>query len=292
MHMINHFRLEMPLPLVGIGHSFGAAVLCNLALIHPRLLSTLVLLDPVIQNHAYSEDGPNPAGKSAFRKEIWASRKEAEASFKNNKFYQSWDVRVLDKWCKYGLIDTPSEQHSNSGVTLTTSKHQECFTFLRQGWQAYSEDGKELLYPHELPDLEPGGLDTNGFYRPEAPKILSHLHELRPSALYIFGSKSPMSQPESRKIKMEVTGTGIGGSGGVKHGRVKDVVLNDIGHLVAMEATQACAEAAALWLGQETKRFEKEKKEYTEWTKKSLLDKQTLSEEWKRRARGSRGSKM
>lgn len=95
-----------------------------------------------------------------------------------------------------------------------------------------------------------------------------------------------MSDEASRKTKMEVTGTGLGGSGGAKEGRVKDVVLEEIGHLVAMEASERCAEAAAPWIGQELQRFENEKKLYVEWTKKSLMEKQTLSEEWKRRIGG------
>ena len=39
----------MPRPLVGIGHSMGGQQLAHLALMHPRLLSLLVLVDPVIQ---------------------------------------------------------------------------------------------------------------------------------------------------------------------------------------------------------------------------------------------------
>ena len=290
--MVNHFRTEMPMPIVGIGHSFGGTVLCNLALMHPRLISTLVLLDPVIQYHADSSDGPTAASKSTSRREFWASREDAEASFKRNRFYQSWDPRVLEKWCQWGLEETPNERFHEKGIALTTSKHQECFTYLRQGWEAFSEDGRQLLNPSLVPDMASDGLDINDFYRPEAPMILSHLDELRPSALYIFGGTSSMSQPDSRKTKMQITGTGVGGSGGSKLGRVKQVVLDGIGHLVAMEATKECANAAASWLDQELRRFEEERRDYIAWTKKPLIDKQTLSDEWKRRAMGRTKSKI
>jgi len=87
-------------------------------------------------------------------------------------------------------------------------------------------------------------------------------------------------------MKMDITGNSTGGSGGAKAGRVKEAVLEGIGHLVAMEASEKCADEAANWLGQELKRFEEERKAYLEWTKQSLTAKSTLSEEWKKRIGG------
>ncbi|KAI0543193.1 hypothetical protein GGR58DRAFT_451075 [Xylaria digitata] len=48
LYMTNVFRAEMPRPIIGIGHSFGGSILTCLSLIHARLFSTLILLDPVI----------------------------------------------------------------------------------------------------------------------------------------------------------------------------------------------------------------------------------------------------
>jgi hypothetical protein len=146
-----------------------------------------------------------------------------------------------------------------------------------------SEDGK-MIVKHELvPDMAPDSPVKFPFYRPEPPNTVVRLGELRPSALYVFGSESDMSSPESCKYKLDVTGTGTGGSGGAKAGMVKGVMLDGIGHLVAMEASEKCADAAAAWLEKEVKRFEKERKEYIEWTKQSFEAKTTFSEEWKRR---------
>jgi hypothetical protein len=64
------------------------------------------------------------------------------------------------------------------------------------------------------------------------------------------------------------------------------VVLDGVGHLVAMEASERCADAVAAWLGQEVERFEEEKKRYVEWTKQSLVEKSTLSKEWEFRIGG------
>lgn len=264
-------------------------MLVNLSLMHPRLFHTVVLLDPVIQQHAASPQGPNIAQASTFRRDFWPSRREAEASFKKQKFYQSWDPKVLDLWCRYGIRDTPTSLFPEAGgATLTTTKHQECMTFLRPSWEAMTEDGQTIVNRELVPDMRVDSVTKFPFYRPEAPNTFARLGELRPSALYIFGEESDMSFPEARKQKLEATGVDVGGSGGVRAGRVKEKVLKGIGHLVAMEAggSEGCAEAAAEWLGQEIKRFESEKKNYIEWTKKSKVSKTTLSEEWKKRIGG------
>jgi hypothetical protein len=146
-----------------------------------------------------------------------------------------------------------------------------------------SEDGKTIVKRNLVPDMAPDSLIKFPFYRPEPPTTLKRIAELRPGVLYVFGSLSDMSSPESCRYKVDITGTGTGGSGGAKEGMVEGVMLEGIGHLVAMEASEKCADAAAVWLGKEVTRFEKERMEYIEWTKQSFEAKTTFSEEWKRR---------
>lgn len=278
----------MPMPLAGIGHSFGGCALTNLALMHPRLLSTLVLLDPVIQNSEGRGGATIPARLSTFRRDVWASRAEAKASFLKQKYYQSWDPRVFDRWCKFGIRETPTSLHPNEHgtVTLTTTKHQEVFTFLRPSWPGMSDDGSEIIHREMVPDLNMAGPRKFPFYRPEPSAVAERLGELRPSVLYIFGGESDMSAPALRQTKLRVTGTGVGGSGGAKEGKVKEVVLAGIGHLVAMEASVQCADAAAPWLAQELENFREARREYLEWTKKSFVEKTTISQEWQKRIGG------
>lgn len=287
--MINHFRSEMPMPLAGIGHSFGGCALINLALMHPRLLTTVVLLDPVIQDTETPAAAGIPAYLSTFRRDIWSSRAEAEAAFRKQKFYQSWDPRVFDRWCKYGIRETPTSLYpnENGSVTLSTTKHQECFTFLRPSWPGLSVDGSKVIDREKVPDIDPTGPPKFPFYRPEPTATFRRLAEVRPSVLYIFGAESGMSSPHFRQLKMNVTGTGVGGSGGAKEGRVKEVVLKGIGHLVAMEASVQCADAAAPWLSQELEKFRATRREYLEWTKKTFVEKTTMSQEWQKRMGGT-----
>ncbi|TVY27358.1 Abhydrolase domain-containing protein mpaH [Lachnellula hyalina] len=288
LHMINTFRSQMPMPIVGMGHSFGAAILCNVAFMHPRLLSTVVLMDPTIVTHASAPSGPSLVQSSTFRRDLWPSRAEAIAAFAKSKFYQSWDRRVFERWCQVGIRDTPTRVYPDEygNATLSTTKHQECFTFMRPSWDGISPDGSIILRRDMVPDINMEQPKRYPLYRPEPLAVLRRLGELRPSVLYIFGETSPMSPPDLIHERMEITGNAPGGSGGVKEGRVKGVTLQGYGHLVAMEASELCADAAAAWLGQEVKRFEAERKAYEEWTKKSLPEKQTMSEEWKKRVGG------
>jgi pimeloyl-ACP methyl ester carboxylesterase len=273
--LVNQFRSEMPMPLVGIGHSFGGTALTNLALMHPRLLSSLVLLDPVILDTRARDPAMGPAYQSTFRKDLWPSRAEAEAAFQKNKFYQSWDRRVFDRWCKFGIRETPTNLYPNEHgtVTLSTTKHQECFTFMRPSYYGMSEGGSEVLRRELVPDLNPHDTAKYPFYRPEPTALFRRLGEVRPSVLYIFGGVSDMSSAESRQLK---------------EGKVKEIVLKGVGHLVAMEASVQCAEAAAPWLGQELEKLRVARREDLEWTKTSLVDKATLSQEWQTRIRAAR----
>ncbi len=103
-----------------------------------------------------------------------------------------------------------------------------------------------------------------------------------------------MSAPQFRNEKLEITGSGVGGSGGFKEERVKGVVLEGIGHLVAMEAVEQCADAASEWIGAEMKRWkELEDKFNAEWGKMTRAQKSQISDKYKEMMGGppKRGNK-
>ena len=252
-------------------------------------------MDPIIQE---ASRGPSKTRRpahailSTFRRDLWPSREVASASFGNSKFYQNWDDRVLKKWIEFGLRDLPTaiypnasrSQDETTAVTLMTPKHQEVFTYGRPNYRAQGGSGKQTINRTTHADLDPADPSTYPCYRPEKLITFRNLPFLRPSVLYIFGGESESSPPEWRKTKLERTGTGVGGSGGAQAGRVKEVVLEGIGHLVAMEAVEACADAAAMWFDQELKRWRKEEEDFNrEWSKKKKQEKFMLDEEWMKR---------
>jgi pimeloyl-ACP methyl ester carboxylesterase len=286
--MVNQLRSEMPRPLVGIGHSFGGAILVQVALMHPRLFSTLVLLDPVMQyKGAGPATGTDPLALSAVRRDLWPSREAAAAAFHKSKFYAPWDRRVLDAWIRHGVREVPTSLYPDApagSVTLVSTKHMEVFTYLRPTYQAIdARTGRRFFDRSKIPDVSDAGLAVVGpgrLYRPEVPNVALALPQLRPGVLWIFGGTSMSSPPELRREKMELTGIGVGGSGGAKAGRVKEFVLEGVGHLVCMDKPNECATQAASWIGPEVERWREEERELESWWRKSAKEKQIIDEEW------------
>ncbi|KAI0876756.1 Alpha/beta hydrolase family-domain-containing protein [Hypoxylon argillaceum] len=309
LHLTNVFRAEMPRPLVGVGHSFGANILTHLALLHPRLLTTLVLLDPTIvvfDPARHEGPGVSPARASTFRRETWPSRQDAVESFRRSPFYQSWDPRVLDAWNQHALRDLPtllfpelpassssssSSSSDKPGATLRTTKHQEVLTFFRPLYPHLTTDSSTSPPTYAVsrsgaPDYDPSlaskppGPSAHAFYRSEGSTVLKALPAVRPSVLFVHGGTSELSLPELRAARVSTCGVGPGGSGGAAAGRVAEVVVEGRGHLFPMEVPGEVAEHAARWLGAEMARWRDEQAEYEAWTRLPMRQKMTLSQEF------------
>ena len=281
----------------------------QLAYIHPRLLSSLVLIDPVIHD-ANSEEikfklESSFARSSTFRRDIWPSRSQAEASFKRHKAYQTWDPRVLDLWTEHGLRELPTALYPDDAtysqdsdqsdtptregppVTLTTTKAQEVLMYIRPNYEGKDANGNLIANRQTHPDIDLSTTEIYPFYRPEPPAVFKSLSHLRPSTLYLFGGMSGLSTPAARKQKLDVTGTGAGGSGGVEEGRVKEVVIEGVGHLIPMVAPKDTASHSADFLAHDLERWRKEEEGFKrDWEAKSRMERMSISEEWKKRIGG------
>lgn len=308
--MVNHFRKHMKRPLVGIGHSMGGNNLVNLSLMHPRLFTSLILIDPVIQRLPSPEGNFGPAKASTVRRDRWPSKKEAKAKFSKSKFYQTWDPRVLDKWVEHGLRELPTalypevntsstlptvsadpstasvhpDRDTEREVTLKTTKHQEVMTFLRPNFKTpeYPSPSTEPN-PITHPDVDPATAPSSPFYRWEPLATFQRLPFLRPSVFYVFGDQSFLSLPVLKADKLAHTGTGVGGSGGVKKGRVAEVTMKGVGHLIPMEVVGQTADAITGWLEPELDRWARlEEQHNKEWSQAPKAKKMQLSDEYVR----------
>ena len=252
----------------------------------------MILFDPVIQiMHAMGPPNEkiNAAMASTHRRDRWPSRRYAAEVFAKSPFYQAWDKRVFRLWLQYGLRDLPTAiypeplEPNKEGppVTLTTTKHQEVWTFLRPNYLGRDAEGKSVIDRRTTPDITPDAPGIYPFYRPE-PIILFHkLPHLRPPVLYIYGSESNLSRKEFRDSKHETTGTGVGGSGGAREGRVKSILFEGVGHLIPMEAVNKSAEECAKWLQQEMKRYREEEAKWQELrAKREKMDDIMVNKEW------------
>lgn len=106
-------------PLLGIGHSFGGTALMMAAAADPALFSRLVLVDPVLPSPGFFA-GAAPKGENRDlatsarrRKQVFASRAEARATWAGRAVFASWDPRALDLYAEYGLAP-----HAGGGVEL------------------------------------------------------------------------------------------------------------------------------------------------------------------------------
>ncbi|KAG5984274.1 hypothetical protein E4U55_005432 [Claviceps digitariae] len=295
IHMANTFR--MPRPLVAIGHSFGANALTHAALLHPRLFHTMVLLDAVIV-HSPATNGTVHASASSRRRDAWPSRDTAAASFRNSPFYRSWDPRVLDLWIQHGLRaaqphppdpatdpDRDPDPQGQEKVTLTTSKHQEVFTFLRPSWPAFDPSGQTILHPQHIQDMSttpptlPPAL-SYPFYRPEPILTYDHLPHLRPSVLFLNGASSTVVSEHQAAIRASITGTARGGSGGPPTNRVRNVTHPQYGHLLPFEDPDYCAQQACSFLAAELAIWAADEADYQAWTRRPVLEKSTICGDW------------
>lgn len=298
LHLTNVFRSEMPRPIIGIGHSFGANVLTYLSLLHPRLFTSLILLDPtIIHFDSARPTGPgvSPARASTYRRDVWPSRAAAVESFSRSPFYQSWDPRVLAAWNQHAIRDLPTPLHPEvpptGGATLRTTKHQEVLTFFRALYPHVTTDESttpptQTVSRSGAPDYDPlhvapgTGTHKLAFYRSEGGLVLASLPSVLPSVLFVYGGTSDLSTPELRELRLSTCGVGPGGSGGVEAGRVAGVVMEGKGHLFPMEVPGESAEHAARWITREMARWREEEAEYEAWTKLPLREKMTLSQEF------------
>ncbi|KAL4934295.1 putative toxin biosynthesis protein [Aspergillus undulatus] len=235
LHMVNHFRDEIPRPIIGVAHSMGCAQLVNFSIIHPRLLSTLILFEPVILEVAFG--GPNPAIIPALRRDLWESPEKATASF--TKTLHQWDPRARDRYLRFGLRPVPTRLYNPSNdpkvpetaVTLTTTKHQEAWSYSTPNLEPERAGLDRLLLPNWDPEQERPYL----FSRPECWSAMRNLPFLRPGVLWVFGGRSYLSPPGAQDGKVRATGIGVGGSGGAAKGMVEKAVLAEGSHTLVFE---------------------------------------------------------
>lgn len=120
------------------------------------------------------------------------------------------------------------------------------------------------------PDIEPASLHLYPFYRPECMAMYKRLETLRPSVCYLVGTQSTSSTAQIRKERLEITGIGVGGSGGAAVGRVVEREIEG-GHFISFEthAGRETAKEAAIWLQMEIDRFVCGIEKHSDWKKKS-----------------------
>ncbi|PWY92801.1 toxin biosynthesis protein [Aspergillus heteromorphus CBS 117.55] len=300
--MINQFRDKMPRPIMGVGHSVGGTQLVLLSVIHPRLFTSLLLVEPYIIDSSLDGNGPHLVFMTAKKRDTWPSR--AAAAEKARKYLRFWDPRVLDRFARWGYRDIPTVTHpqesqtidSGRPVTLATTKYQEAMMYTRANPRRHQQLGLPDEHnksendgpspPHDplfFPDILGGLLPNQRAYRPEPILAGRVLPYLRPSVLFLCGAQSPLSKSGAHVRMAKRTGTDFGGSGGMNHGRVRHLSIEKAGHTLPLEKVSETAEELGPWIKQELQQWKEDERRIAEgWEGLSTRERSMFSNDWKR----------
>ncbi|KAL3482032.1 toxin biosynthesis protein [Aspergillus californicus] len=299
LHMINHFRDEMPQPLMGVGHSMGTTQLLFLSLIHPRLFTSLILIEPFLASDLNTSDSPLLITMTLRKKDVWPSRELAAQ--KARKVFPHWDDRVFARWVEHAYRALPTilypdanteKKEGSAPVTLTTTKHQEVFMYTRRNLARHQELGLDekdqdrdapphdpLFYPDVMGKLPPG----YKFYRSEPMLAWGLLPHVRPSVLYIGGRGGTMEKSGVLGVGAKRTGTRWGGSGGMERGQVRHVTADGAGHDVPFQTGKIGWVAGQMvdWMERGVEKWHRDQARIAEgWEKLSGMEKSVFKEEW------------
>lgn len=261
----------------------------HVAFLHPRLFTGLMLLDPVLQiappRVGVAGLPKGPVNYGVWRDDVWPNR---EAAMRGSRgLVNGWDPRCIERMARHGFRDLPTKLYpdveavkrklgakdSDVPVTLATTKHQEVLGMLREKFSTYTQTMGEVEVPRDThPEMNP----MHGYlplYRPEVNDAYKRLPTLRPSCLWVLGGDTYLNLEEMRE-GIRVCGKGIGGSGG----RVKEVTVPGLTHLMTFQAVKATMEPCAAWLKEEMIRFGEDEKK---WKKKQIERGHTkLEDDW------------
>ncbi|KAJ5731174.1 uncharacterized protein N7483_005682 [Penicillium malachiteum] len=233
--MINHFRHLMPKPIVGLAHSMGCSEMLLLSSWHPSLFHSFAFIEPGIDPDYGRTAMAKWISQTLQQGDFWDTREEAEEALVKSQMAHSWTKKTLARLKHYGVYLVKTE--TGLKWTLTTPKYQIAVVVFRRipkSVHVSSDDLANLtLAQRELvPDLDPNiALQGRLFYRPELQHSWDLLPKMRPWVLYVNGSSSPhFGDPSTRDLRAQITGTGLGGNGGIKLGAVQQIIMEGAGH--------------------------------------------------------------
>lgn len=91
-------------PVVGVGHSMGAAALLMAEILAPGTFAAIVAIEPIVFPPPYQPMDHHPLVLSATRRRpSFSSREEALENFASKEVFHRWDRRALEAYVTCGL---------------------------------------------------------------------------------------------------------------------------------------------------------------------------------------------
>ena len=147
-------------PVIGVGHSAGAAALAMAELLNPGLFGGLVLVEPIVFPPPYGRFPDNPMSDAARRRrDRFASRGAAFDNWRHKPAFAGWEERALWGYVNGGLRLVGEE------YVLKCSRESEAETFMaateHRAWDRLAEISTETMViagecstTHQQPFLE------------------------------------------------------------------------------------------------------------------------------------------
>ena len=274
--VITHFRDQMTQPIYGLGHSMGCNQLVYLSHWQPSLFQGLVCVESGCDKE-YGKGIIFPWMMLHLKRKVdFDSREEAAKDLVRAHQAKVWDAQAKNNLMKYGVYEESGKWRA------TTPKEQIAALVCRFNPKRLGIDGVEdmaIEARERIPDVDPEAWNPGQFYQSALKQSWDLLPHVRPWVLYINGEKSPFfGRPKTRDERAKITGTGVGGSGGMRMGAVEQVVIKDGEHTMVFEKQVGeIADYIARWLGKETERWELgEKKRLVEWQANSTAEKKSV----------------
>lgn len=266
LHLVNSHRDQMVPPIIGIGHSMGAAQLAHLCKLHPRLFHSVALLDPWFSLMCRAQTPDQLWQRSAARRQVFNDIESARVTYEKIPLFKTWDTRCFERFMQTAFRELPTMLNpEGSGVVPSSPAIMIFHTNRRVNVDAVNMKPEtasridRLAYPDLVYDFP---VDWP-YCMPHAVNSAQILPNLRARALFLYGDKGSVIHPAWRRWILETTGVDSGGSGGTRLGCVEDDLIRG-GHFFPFENPRGTAERLAVWLSKE---------QSTWWTEKSVLDK-------------------
>lgn len=119
--LIAHLEHNSASPVVGIGHSMGAACTVMAAVRRPELFRSLILIEPVTTSRLSAVllkvlpsvlvQQFDPIRSTLVRREVWPSREDFVADCRQHRAYRRFDDEALQALKDYGVTEDPDGQY-------------------------------------------------------------------------------------------------------------------------------------------------------------------------------------
>lgn len=261
LQVVNTFRDQMVPPLMGVGHSMGGAQLLQICKLHPRLFQSVTFLDPWFSTFAPSSPPESLSKRSINRKRTWESLEDARSYEEKLAVFKIWERRCFDRYVETCLRELPTMlEDKTAGTTPKTPAIASFHTSRRVFVDPVDTNPKTASRADRLifPDAEYHSPSKWPYCDAQAVGHARHLPNLRPRALFLYGTKGSVIGEEPRKHILETTGTETGGSGGARLGCVQSETMKGT-HFFPFENPGGTAKRLALWTQEEQQIWKDEK---------------------------------